>query len=195
MPPKKPFTDDSPKLTGDSTISVASQAGRYRRVGEGHHTLRLVLASDHRGFDAKSRLLHSLKHFDCEIIDIGCEEGVNCDYPDYAAPAARMVACGDADVAVLLDGSGIGMGIVANKIRGVRAAIAHDEITARIAREYNHCNVLCVGTDLVSEKALSRIIEVFLTSRFAEGRHVRRVAKISAIEDAEREPNSLKMTV
>ena len=85
------------------------------------------------------------------------------------------------------------MGIVANKIRGIRAATAHDEITARIAREHNHCNVLCVGTDLVSEKALARIVEIFLTTPFSEGRHIRRVAKIGEIEECEAAP-SLKMS-
>lgn len=157
--------------------------------------LRLVLASDHRGYDSKLLLCQQLRQFDCEIIDVGCEDAGNCDYPDYAAPAARLVAMGEADVAVLLDGSGIGMGIVANKIRGVRAATAHDEITARIARENNHCNVLCVGTDLVGEKTLQRIVEVFLTCQFLEGRHIRRVAKIAEVENSESQPASLKISV
>lgn len=175
---------------------ATSQAARLQQAAQGkaaRERLRLVIASDHRGYHAKSQLARVLARFDCELIDIGCDGTSNCDYPDYAAPAARMVACGQADVAVLLDGSGIGMGIVANKIRGIRAATAHDEITARIAREHNHCNVLCVGTDLVSEKALARIIEIFLTTAFAEGRHVRRVTKIAEIEEIESMPG-LKMS-
>lgn len=173
-------------------------ATEYRTLADvkaGGRKLRLVVASDHRGFHAKSCLLGHLAQFDCDIIDLGCDGSGNCDYPDYAAPAARMVARGEADVAVLLDGSGIGMGIVANKVRGIRAATAHDEITARIAREHNHCNVLCVGTDLIGEKALARIVEIFLTTPFAEGRHVRRVAKITEIEECEGQPTSLKMSV
>lgn len=161
-----------------------------RPIGKG---TRLVIASDHRGFQTKVRLIPVLAGLQFEIVDLGCDGTNNCDYPDYAAPAARMVASGQADVAVLLDGSGIGMGIVANKVRGIRAATAHDEITARIAREHNHCNVLCVGTDLVSDKALVRIVEVFLTTAFAEGRHVRRVAKIAEVEEIEANP-ALKMT-
>ena len=157
--------------------------------------MRLVVASDHRGYEAKVRLLPELTKFGCELIDLGCDAPSNCDYPDYAAPAARMVAAGEADAAVLLDGSGIGMGIVANKIRGIRAATAHDEITARIAREHNHCNVLCVGVDLVGDKALARLIEIFLTTPFAEGRHVRRVAKIAEIEaEASLPTAALKMS-
>ncbi len=174
-----------------------SQVAQYHKaVGTkagGRTGTRLVIASDHRGYEAKTRLLKELSRFECEVVDLGCDGTGNCDYPDYAAPAARMVACGEAEAAVLLDGSGIGMGIVANKIRGIRAATAHDELTARIAREHNHCNVLCVGTDLVSEKALAKIVEIFLTTPFAEGRHVRRVAKITEIEETVAMP-TLKMS-
>ena len=145
---------------------------------------RLVLACDHRGYEAKNHLLSFLEPYASEIIDLGCDGERGCDYPDYAAPASHMVAAGEADAAILLDASGIGMGIVANKVPGVRAATAHDEMTARIAREHNHCNVLCVGTDLVGDAALQRIVEIFLTTDFLEGRHVRRVAKIASIEAA-----------
>ena len=176
---------------GRSTPQVGRlQEAAARPVGKG---MRLVIASDHRGYQPKMRLIPVLAGLRFEVTDLGCDGTNNCDYPDYAAPAARMVAAGQADVAVLLDGSGIGMGIVANKVRGIRAATAHDEITARIAREHNHCNVLCVGTDLVSDKALAKVVEVFLTTAFSEGRHVRRVAKITEIEEAEASP-ALKMT-
>ena len=153
--------------------------------------LRVVVACDHRGHEAKKRLLARLDSIvDADdrpvavvAVDLGCDNGGRaCDYPDYAAPAARMVAAGEADAAVLLDGSGIGMGIVANKVSGIRAATCHDEFTARIAREHNHCNVVCVGCDLVGERALARVVEIFLTTPFSAGRHVRRVAKITEIE-------------
>ena len=172
------------------------RAGRSAtHLGGGGAATRLVVASDHRGFEVKTRLLaHLLGGGTCETIDLGCDGSGNCDYPDYAAPAARMVASGEADAAILLDGSGIGMGIVANKVRGVRAATAHDEITARVAREHNHCNVLCVGVDLVGEKSLLRIVDIFLSTPFAEGRHVRRVAKIAEVEQDQSPPASLKMS-
>ena len=183
--------------SGKDADGSSSQVAAYRKAAgktEERERLRLVIASDHRGYGAKTLLAVHLSRFECELIDLGCDGSGNCDYPDYAAPAARMVAVGEADAAVLLDGSGIGMGIVANKIRGIRAATAHDEITARIAREHNHCNVLCVGTDLVSEKALARIVEIFLTTPFSEGRHIRRVAKIAEIEELESMPSSMKMS-
>ena len=155
--------------------------------GDGSGDLRrIIVASDHRGYAAKCRLLDHLRGELPEhtVVDFGCNDGSRaCDYPDYAIPAAALVATGEYDAAVLLDGSGIGMGIAANKVRGVRAATCHDEITARIAREHNHCNALCVGVDLVGEKTLFRVVKTFLDTAFSGGRHVRRVAKLCAHED------------
>ena len=189
-----PLSQDATEARQKTTKLQVSPAASTSQNGS-DRPLRLVIASDHRGFEGKALLCQHLRKHDYEIIDLGCDGTANCDYPDYAAPAARMVACGEADVAVLLDGSGIGMGIVANKVRGVRAATAHDELTARVARENNHCNVLCVGTDLVGEKALMGIVEVFLNCHFHEGRHIRRVAKIAEVEETESRPPSLKMSV
>jgi len=148
--------------------------------------MRLAVASDHRGFDAKRRLVPLLKKLGHEVEDFGCEGTGAVDYPDHAAPAARAVAEGRCDAAILMDGSGIGMSVAANKVSGVRAALAHDEVTARRAREHNHCNVLCLGTDLLSEDQIRQIVEIFLTTNFADGRHARRVAKLKALEEEER---------
>ncbi|PYK30769.1 MAG: ribose 5-phosphate isomerase B [Verrucomicrobia bacterium] len=145
--------------------------------------MKVVVACDHRGYEAKRRLLPLLSKFGHEVTDIGCESTASCDYPDYAAPASRSVASGEYEVAILLDGSGIGMSIVANKIKGIRAALAHDEVTARQAREKNHCNVLCLGTDLLGEEQIRKIVEIFLTTPFQSGRHDQRVAKIAEIEN------------
>ena len=150
--------------------------------------MKIALACDHRGYEAKRRLLPVLGKLGHDVTDFGCDGAPSCDYPDYAAPAARAVASGDHDAAILLDGSGIGMSIVANKIAGIRAALAHDEITARISREANHCNVLCLGTDLLSEAQMGEIVRVFLDTAFAEGRHVRRIEKIKQLELAEAVP-------
>jgi ribose 5-phosphate isomerase B len=148
--------------------------------------MRLAVASDHRGYDAKRRLLPLLKKLGHEVEDFGCEGTAAVDYPDHAAPAARAVAEGRCDAAILMDGSGIGMSVAANKVSGVRAALAHDEVTARRAREHNHCNVLCLGTDLLSEDQIRQIVEIFLSTNFADGRHARRVAKLKALEEEER---------
>ena len=144
--------------------------------------MKLAVACDHRGYEAKRRLLPLLAKAGHEAVDFGCEGRAASDYPDYAAPAARSVADGACEAAVLLDGSGVGMSIVANKIPGVRAALAHDAVTARIAREHNHCNALCLAADLLGEGQLLEIVETFLTTEFTEGRHVRRLEKVRQIE-------------
>ena len=95
--------------------------------------MKLAVACDHRGFEAKRRLLPVLKQQGHEITDFGCESTAACDYPDFAAPAARAVADGNAEIAILMDGSGIGMSVAANKVHNVRAALVHDEVTARRA--------------------------------------------------------------
>lgn len=147
--------------------------------------MNLAVACDHRGYEAKRRLLPVLRKLGHVIQDMGCDSTAACDYPDHAAPVARAVASGAADVGILMDGSGIGMSVAANKVLGVRAALAHDEITARRAREHNHCNVLCLGTDLLSEGQLRQIVEIFLGTSFGEGRHARRVQKVLLIESEE----------
>jgi ribose 5-phosphate isomerase B len=145
--------------------------------------MKVAIASDHRGFEAKTKLLPLLKRLGHEAVDFGCESGSPaCDYPDFAAPAARAVVRGEADVAILLEGSGIGMSITANKIHGVRAALIHDEITARRAREHHHCNVLCLGTELLGEEQIRNIVEIFLSATPQNGRHASRVAKVTQIE-------------
>jgi ribose 5-phosphate isomerase B len=144
--------------------------------------MKLVIANDHRGYEAKRRLMPVLKKLAHEVEDFGCEGQASVDYPDYAAPVARAVAKGAADIGILMDGSGIGMSIAANKFCGVRAALVHDEVTARRAREHNHCNVLCLGTDLLSEDQIRQIVEIFLSTGFADGRHTKRIEKLAEIE-------------
>jgi ribose 5-phosphate isomerase B len=144
--------------------------------------MKIAVACDHRGYDAKRKLLPLLKKLGHEVKDFGCESTASVDYPDYAIPAARAVADGTHDLGILLDGSGIGMSVAANKVRGVRAGLVHDTITAHRAREHNHCNVLCMGTDLLSEEQIRQIVEIFLSTPFGEGRHVRRIDKLSEFE-------------
>jgi ribose 5-phosphate isomerase B len=150
-------------------------------------TMKVALANDHRGYDAKRRLMPLLKKLGHELEDFGTDSPAAVDYPDYAGPVARAVAKGTADVGILMDGSGIGMSIAANKVCGVRAALVHDEVTARRAREHNHCNVLCLGTDLLSEDQIRQIVEIFLSTGFVDGRHTRRIEKLKALEDEQRQ--------
>ena len=147
--------------------------------------MKLAVACDHRSFEAKRRLLPLLKKLGHEVQDFGCDGTTAVDYPDHAAPASRAVASGTCEAGILMDGSGIGMSVAANKIHGVRAALVHDEVTARRAREHNHCNVLCLGTDLLGEEQIRQIVEIFLSTNFGNGRHVRRVEKLKKIEEEE----------
>lgn len=147
--------------------------------------MKIVIGSDHRGYDKKRWLAPKIRELGHDVVDVGCTGSGSCDYPDFAAPAARTVARGEADLAILLDNSGIGMSIVANKVRGVRAAIALDLVAARLAREANHCNVLCIATELLSDAMIEKIAREFITTDFSGGRHDRRVKKIEIIEDEE----------
>jgi ribose 5-phosphate isomerase B len=145
--------------------------------------MKIAIASDHRGYDAKRKLIPMLKQKGHEVEDFGCESAQSCDYPDFAFPAGKSIVEARNDVGILLDGSGIGMSVAANKVKGVRAALVHDEVTARRSREHNHCNVLCLGTDLLSEAQITKIVEIFLETAFADGRHTRRLEKIKQLEE------------
>jgi ribose 5-phosphate isomerase B len=145
--------------------------------------MKLALAADHRGFSAKQRIALLLPQCGHEIVDFGCDgSSPATDYPDHAIPAAQAVAHGECDAGILFDGSGIGMSIAANKVPGVRAALAHDEVTARLAREHNHCNMLCLGSDLLSDAEIRQIVEVFLKTPHGDGRHLRRIQKLQEYE-------------
>jgi ribose 5-phosphate isomerase B len=145
--------------------------------------MKIAIASDHRGYEAKRKLMPMLKQKGHDVEDFGCDNAQSCDYPDFAVPAGKSVVEGQQDIGILLDGSGIGMSIAANKVKGIRAALVHDEVTARISREHNHCNMLCLGTDLLSEAQINKIVEIFLETPFSDGRHTRRLDKIRELEE------------
>src|SRR5450432_1256535 len=147
--------------------------------------MKVAIACDHRGFEAKQKLLPFLQELGHEIRDFGCDGTSSVDYPDVAAPAAHAVSSSECEVGVLREGSGIGMSIVANKFNTDRAVHAHDEFTARRSREHHHCNVLCIGGDLLSEEHMRNIVEIFLSTPHETGRHKRRIEKIRQIEAAQ----------
>jgi ribose 5-phosphate isomerase B len=144
--------------------------------------MKIAIACDHRGYEMKKKLIPLLKKMGHEVQDFGCDSTAAVDYPDHAIPAAKAVADGTHEFGILLDGSGIGMSVAANKVPDIRAGLVHDETTAHRAREHNHCNVLCMGTDLLSEEQIRRIVEIFLSTACGEGRHTRRVEKLRDFE-------------
>lgn len=142
----------------------------------------MALASDHAGFELKEALKALLEELGHQYHDFGCPTTDSVDYPDYGRPAAEAVADGRFDRGILVCGSGIGMSITANKIRGVRAALVHDLLSARLTREHNDSNVLCLGQSIVGRAVALEIARVWLQGEFAGGRHSRRVDKIRALE-------------
>lgn len=144
--------------------------------------MKIVVASDHRGFQVKGRILSQVAELGHETIDMGPTTGEIVDYPDFGSKGSRAVSEGQADRAILICGSGIGMSIVANKFPGVRAALCHDELTAEMSRRHNDANVLCLSADLLGERLTSRMIEIWLETAFEGGRHARRIGKIAEVE-------------
>jgi ribose 5-phosphate isomerase B len=144
--------------------------------------MRIAVGTDHRGFDIRSKVVELLKGLGHEVIDVGTFSPAAVDYPDIAADVAHKVSRHEVDRGVLVCGTGLGMCIAANKVRGVRAAPCHDDITAEMSRRHNDSNVLCLSADLLGERLIDRMIEIWLTTPFEGGRHARRIDKISELE-------------
>ena len=153
--------------------------------------MRIVIGSDHRGFEAKQQIKSIVTQLGHTCIDIGTNDDSPVDYPDMAYLAAKTVSDEKADRAILACGTGIGMSITANKIKGIRTALFHAELSAQISRHHNDANVLCLSGDLTGEVLLRKIVEVWLSTEFSGGRHQRRVEKIDAIEDG-RAPSEIE---
>jgi ribose 5-phosphate isomerase B len=145
--------------------------------------MKIAVASDHRGFQVKSRILTQIVELGHETVDMGPLTAEIVDYPDFGAKGSRAVSEGHVDRAILICGSGIGMSIVANKFPGVRAALCHDELTAEMSRRHNDANVLCLSADLLGERLTLRMIEIWLETDFEGGRHARRIGKIADVEN------------
>jgi len=145
--------------------------------------LRIAIGSDHAGFRLKERLTQVLKGDGHEVDDLGTDSEEPVDYPPICAAVGRAVAAGDADRGIVLGGSGQGEQIAANKVRGVRAALCHDLYTARLSRQHNDANVLSMGGRIVAEGLAAEILALWLATPFDGGRHARRVAQISELED------------
>lgn len=143
----------------------------------------VAIASDHAGFELKNALADALRgRAGVRVVDLGPATGDRVDYPDYAVKLARQVVGDDADFGVLVCGSGIGMSIAANKVPGARAALVHDEITARLARQHNDARIVCVGSRTMGSLMAEAAVDAFLGATFEGGRHAGRVDKIHAVE-------------
>jgi ribose 5-phosphate isomerase B len=144
--------------------------------------MRIAIGSDHRGFAVKQNLVDLLKRLSQEVTDVGSYGPDSVDYPDIACVVGRMVGNGEVDRGILICGTGIGMSIAANKYPGVRAAPCHDDLSAEMSRRHNDLNVLCLSADMLGEKLIDRMVEIWLKTEFEGGRHARRVEKIAQLE-------------
>ena len=132
-----------------------------------------------------------LKNEGHQVLVLGDVSGEPCDYPEPAFKVANAVAKGDIELGVLICGTGVGVCIAANKVKGVRAANVHDEITAQLSRSHNNANILCLSADLLGQRLIEKIVDQWLATPFSGGRHTRRVDKIAAIEQG-KDPSTIR---
>lgn len=144
--------------------------------------MKLVLGADHGGFDLKENIKQYLQEQGIEFTDYGTLTGERCDYPVVAKKAAEAVAAGTFDRAILFCGTGIGIGIAANKVHGIRAALCHDTFSAEYCRRHNDANILTMGGRVVGPGLAREIVRIFLTTPFDGGRHADRVAMIAEMD-------------
>lgn len=144
--------------------------------------MKVVIGSDHGGFRLKEEIKQVMDELHIEYEDLGCNSADSVDYPDYAIPVAEMVASGKADRGILICGTGIGMSIAANKVKGIRCALVHDLFSAKATREHNNSNVLAMGERVIGPGLAREIAKVWLETEYEGGRHEKRVCKISDYE-------------
>ncbi len=145
--------------------------------------MKIAVGSDHAGFALKDTVIKHLRIGGHEVTDCGTYSAVSCDYPVYAKAVCEKVASGEADRGILICGTGIGMSIAANKVRGIRAACCSDTYSARYTRLHNDANVLCFGARVVGEGLALELVDMFVATPFDNtGNHPRRVAKIAEME-------------
>ena len=150
--------------------------------------MKIAVATDHRGFAIKNKILTMIADLGHDALDMGTDSADSVDYPDFGAKVAQAVSEGRVDRGILICGTGMGMCITANKFFGVRAASCHDDLTAEMSRRHNDANVLCLSADLLGDRLVNRMVNIWLKTEFEGGRHARRVEKISKIEEEGRQP-------
>ena len=144
--------------------------------------MKVAIASDHGGMNIRKEIISLMKEMNIEYVDLGCECNSSVDYPDYAIPVAEKVANGEVDRGILICGTGIGMSIAANKVKGIRCALVHDTFSAKATREHNDTNILSMGERVIGPGLARDIARIWLTTPFEGGRHANRVKKISIYE-------------
>ena len=145
--------------------------------------MKIAMACDHGAVELKNKLKAHLQEKGMEVVDFGTHTTDSCDYPDYIAPAAQAVASGECDRGIVLCTTGIGVSIVANKIKGIRCALLSDTVTARLTREHNDTNMMAPGAGVTGPMLAQEIVDVWLATDFSHSeRHQRRIDKVMALE-------------
>ncbi|WP_079506300.1 ribose 5-phosphate isomerase B [Mesobacillus jeotgali] len=145
--------------------------------------MKVAIASDHGGVNIREEIKNLMDEMSIQYEDFGCECGTSVDYPDYALPVAEKVANGEFDRGILICGTGIGMSIAANKVKGIRCALVHDVFSARATRQHNDSNMLAMGERVIGPGLAREIAAVWLSEEYEGGRHENRVGKIKEYEN------------
>jgi len=145
--------------------------------------MKVAIASDHGGVNIREEIKGLMTDMGIEFEDFGCECGTSVDYPDYALPVAEKVANGEFDRGILICGTGIGMSIAANKVKGIRCALVHDMFSAKATREHNDSNILAMGERVIGPGLAREIAKIWLTTDYEGGRHDNRIGKIKTYEN------------
>ena len=144
--------------------------------------MKIAIAADHGGFELKDSMVEYIKSLGNEVLNLGTNSADSVDYPDYAKKVCEEIQKGNSDLGILICGTGIGMSLAANKFEGIRAACVSDVYSAKMSRNHNNANVLCIGARVIGDEVAKLIIKTFLEKEFEAGRHQRRVDKIMAFE-------------
>lgn len=145
--------------------------------------MKVAIACDHGAFEYKAIVKEMMVEMGFEVKDFGCDSCDSVDYPDYAGPAALAVANGEFDRGIVICGTGIGVSIAANKVKGIRCALCSDPVSAKLTREHNDSNVLAMGQRIIGVELMKEIVRVWITTEFShDARHQRRIDKVSALE-------------
>ena len=145
----------------------------------------IFIGSDHGGYSLKLEVIEHLKNRGIEVTDIGCDSEASCDYPVYAKKVTDAIKDGSADLGILICGTGIGISIAANKVKGIRAAVVTNEFCAEMTRRHNDANILAMGGRVISPETAVKLTDIFLNTEFEGGRHERRIEQIAKIENGE----------
>ena len=143
---------------------------------------KIIIGSDHGGYELKLPVIKHLQEMGIEVIDVGCDSAESCDYPLFAKPLCEKIQAGEASLGILICGTGIGMSMAANKCKGIRAAACSDTFSARLTRIHNDANVLCLGARVVGPGLAMDLVDAFLNAEFEGGKHKRRIDMFADFE-------------